>query len=153
MLKFIDEWTLTNQSWINMDITLTDATMLFQHISTLNQRWVFTGIYLTMILFVYKRIRQAKLFCIYDIALYYRIVFVLFILKLSDFLPVRKHNFFRSLFLEGNNIQNFDYLFRASQLLSTLLKFSTNLRSGARAIKLLIKKICNQKSVKIANLT
>ena len=34
---------LTNRRWINVDITLTDVATLFQHISTLNQRWVFTG--------------------------------------------------------------------------------------------------------------
>ena len=34
---------LTNRRWINVDITLTDVATLFQHISTLNQRWVFAG--------------------------------------------------------------------------------------------------------------
>ena len=33
--------TLTNRRWINVDITLTDVATLFQHISTLTQRWVF----------------------------------------------------------------------------------------------------------------
>ena len=42
-LKFIDESTLTNRPWINVNITLTDVKTLFQHISTLNQHWVFAG--------------------------------------------------------------------------------------------------------------
>ena len=42
-LNFIDESTLTNGRWINVDITLTDIATLFQHISMLNQRWVFSG--------------------------------------------------------------------------------------------------------------
>ena len=32
-----------DKCWINVDITLTDVATLFQHISTLNQRWVFAG--------------------------------------------------------------------------------------------------------------
>ena len=42
-LNFIDESMLTN--WINVYITLTDVVTLFQHVSTLNQRWVFAGSY------------------------------------------------------------------------------------------------------------
>ena len=42
-LKYVDVSTLTNRRWINVDITLTDVATLFQHISTLNQRWVFDG--------------------------------------------------------------------------------------------------------------
>ena len=42
-LKYVDVSTLTNRRWINVDITLTDVATLFQHISTLNQRWVFAG--------------------------------------------------------------------------------------------------------------
>ena len=42
-LNLIYESTLTNRHWINEDITLTDVTTLFQHISTLNQPWVFAG--------------------------------------------------------------------------------------------------------------
>ena len=35
---------MTNRRWTNVDITLTDVATLFQHISTLNQRWVFAGL-------------------------------------------------------------------------------------------------------------
>ena len=35
---------MTNRLWINMDIRLTDVATLFQHVSTLNQRWVFDGL-------------------------------------------------------------------------------------------------------------
>ena len=38
----IDKLTLFRH-WINVDIALTDVATLFQHISTLNQRWVFAG--------------------------------------------------------------------------------------------------------------
>ena len=44
-MNLVDGLTLTNRRWINVDITLTDVA-LFQHISTLNQRWVFAGCYI-----------------------------------------------------------------------------------------------------------
>ena len=40
------ECTFLSYQWINVDIRLSDVTTLFQHISTLNQRWVFAGVYI-----------------------------------------------------------------------------------------------------------
>ena len=43
-LNFINESMLTNLRLINVNVLLTDVATLFQHISTLNQRWVFAGL-------------------------------------------------------------------------------------------------------------
>ena len=62
-----------------------------------------TWICLLMILFVYKLVRQSKVFCTYYIVLYYCIGRVLSILKLYDFLHVNflHINFCSPLFWEG----------------------------------------------------
>ena len=84
-----------------------------------------------MTLFVYKLIRQVKLFCI--IVLYLFFSFWSF----KTFFMLGHINFSNPLFWEGKNVQNVDYQLKASCLLCKLLNFSPKLRPGALATRLL----------------